>query len=227
MQRLLLAAALGAALISGCSTAFKDKRTPSGEFCSDMHVVPAGQAPDREYHRLQPISSNPEARTEAERLESLRKAACAVGGDAVIEAVNEEIRTEDGRYASVASGTAVIWVRRTDGEARPLTLHPVGQPPEAASTAEPEAPPASAPAETPPSDEPYEEAAPATSAPPAKPGQPTKPGQSTKPGQPAKPGQAWPSSSSKPSSPTPPSSPAAPPTAQPSTPTAPKTLPKK
>ncbi|CAN93579.1 MULTISPECIES: hypothetical protein [Sorangium] len=194
MQRLLLSAALGAALIAGCSTPFRDKRTPSGEFCSDMHVVPAGQLPDREYHRLQPIASDPTARTEAERLESLRKAACAVGGDAVIEAVNEEIRTEDGRYASVASGTAVIWVRRTEGEARPLTLHPATPPADSAAPAEPEAPPADQPAAAPAaSDEPYEDSpAPATSAKPGKPG--------------AKPASPTPLSSAKPASSAPPSS---------------------
>ncbi|WP_437820001.1 hypothetical protein [Sorangium sp. So ce1078] len=221
MQRLLLSAALGAALIAGCSTPFRDKRTPSGEFCSDMQVVPAGQLPDREYHRLQPIASDPEARTEAERLESLRKAACAVGGDAVIEAVNEEIRTEDGRYASVASGTAVIWVRRTDGEAKPLTLHPAGKPAESAAPPEPEAPPAEEAA--PAAEEPYEDApAPAVSAPPGKPGQPAKPG--------AKPSSAAAAaaSSAKPSSLAPPSSPTPPSSAKPSTPAVPpKPAPKK
>ncbi|WP_437728461.1 hypothetical protein [Sorangium sp. So ce861] len=218
MQRLLLSAALGAALIAGCSTPFRDKRTPSGEFCSDMHVVPAGQLPDREYHRLQPIASDPEARTEAERLESLRKAACAVGGDAVIEAVNEEIRTEDGRYASVASGTAVIWVRRTDGEAKPLTLHPATKPADSAAPPEPEAPPAEEAA--PASDEPYEDAAaPAASAAPGKPGQPPKPG--------AKPSSPSAATSAKPSSSAPPPSPSAPTSAKPSSPTPPKTTPKK
>ncbi|WP_437553593.1 hypothetical protein WME97_18865 [Sorangium sp. So ce367] len=194
MQRLLLSAALGAALIAGCSTPFRDKRTPSGEFCSDMHVVPAGQLPDREYHRLQPIASDPTARTEAERLESLRKAACAVGGDAVIEAVNEEVRTEDGRYASVASGTAVIWVRRTEGEAKPLTLHPATPPADSAAPVEPEAPPADQPAAPPAaSDEPYEDSpAPAASAKPGKPG--------------AKPASPTPLSSAKPASSAPPSS---------------------
>jgi hypothetical protein len=194
MQRLLLSAALGAALIAGCSTQFRDKRTPSGEFCSDMHVIPAGQLPDREYHRLQPIASDPTARTEAERLESLRKAACGVGGDAVIEAVNEEIRTEDGRYASVASGTAVIWVRRTEGEAKPLTLHPTTPPADSAAPAEPEAPPADQSAPPPAAaDEPYEDSpAPATSAKPGKPG--------------AKPASPTPLSSAKPASSAPPSS---------------------
>ncbi|WP_437338733.1 hypothetical protein [Sorangium sp. So ce394] len=218
MQRLLLSAALGAALIAGCSTPFRDKRTPSGEFCSDMHVVPAGQLPDREYHRLQPIASDPEARTEAERLESLRKAACAVGGDAVIEAVNEEIRTEDGRYASVASGTAVIWVRRTDGEAKPLTFHPAAKPGDSAAAPEPEAPPAEEAA--PASDEPYEDAAaPAASTAPGKPGQPPKPG--------AKPSSPSAATSAKPSSSAPLPSPSAPTSAKPSSPTPPKTAPKK
>ncbi|WP_437593663.1 hypothetical protein [Sorangium sp. So ce1000] len=225
MQRLLLSAAVGAALIAGCSTPFRDKRTPSGEFCSDMHVVPAGQLPDREYHRLQPIASDPIARTEAERLESLRKAACAVGGDAVIEAVNEEIRTEDGRYASVASGTAVIWVRRTDGEATPLALHPATAPTDSAAPAEPEAPPAEQPAPAASaSDEPYEDApAPAASA-HGKPGQPGKPG--AKPSSPTPSSSAKPSSSTSPSS-TLPSSPSPSSSAKPSLPTAPKPAPKK
>ena len=88
-----------------------------------MQVVPAGQDPDSEYHRLQPISSDPKARTEAERLESLRKAACAVGGDAVIEAVNEEVRAENATYATVSSGTAIIWLRRPSGSgSKPLSL---------------------------------------------------------------------------------------------------------
>ncbi|MDC0681636.1 hypothetical protein [Sorangium atrum] len=216
MQRLLLSAALGAALIAGCSTAFRDKRTPSGEFCSDMHVVPAGQLPDREYHRLQPIASDPTARTEAERLESLRKAACGVGGDAVIEAVNEEIRTEDGRYASVASGTAVIWVRRTEGEAKPLTLHPATPPADSAAPAEPEAPPAEQPAAPPAaSDEPYDDApAPATSAKPGKPG--------------AKPLSSTPPSSAKPASSAALPTPAPPSSAKPATSSAPvKPAPKK
>jgi hypothetical protein len=123
MRRLLLVA-LVAPLVAGAACAsFKDKRTPSGEFCSDMQVVPAGQDPDSEYHRLQPISSDPKARTEAERLESLRKAACSVGGDAVIEAVNEEVRAENATYATVSSGTAIIWLRRPAGSgSKPLSL---------------------------------------------------------------------------------------------------------
>jgi hypothetical protein len=139
MRRLLLAALLAPIVAGAACASFKDKRTPSGEFCSDMQVVPAGADPDSEYHRLQPISSDPKARTEAERLESLRKAACAVGGDAVIEAVNEEVRAENATYATVSSGTAIIWLRRPTGSGvKPLSL-PTKRP---AASAEPEAPPA-------------------------------------------------------------------------------------
>ncbi len=123
MRRLLFVALLAPIVAGAACASFKDKRTPSGEFCSDMQVVPAGQDPDGEYHRLQPISSDPKARTEAERLESLRKAACAVGGDAVIEAVNEEVRAENATYATVSSGTAIIWLRsRGNSGSKPITL---------------------------------------------------------------------------------------------------------
>ena len=121
-----------------------------------MQVVPAGVDPDSEYHRLQPISSDPKARTEAERLESLRKAACAVGGDAVIEAVNEEVRAENATYATVSSGTAIIWLRRpTNSGTTPLKLpskrpsasaDPAVEGPAPDPTAEPTAAPTAAPA---------------------------------------------------------------------------------
>lgn len=112
-----------------------------------MQVLPAGTVPDREYHRLQPITSDPESRTEAERLESLRRAACEVGADAVIEAVNEEIRTSEAVYATVSSGTAVVWVRRPTTETKPFATYPGhAAKPAATETAETEAPP---PAEAP------------------------------------------------------------------------------
>ncbi len=144
MHRALFAVVLAASTVTSCAS-FKNQRTPSGDFCSDMPVIPAGQDPDREYHRLQPIASDIKARTEAERLESLRKAACAVGGDAVIEAVNEEVRAENATYATVSSGTAVIWLRRPQGEVKPLTLHSskpsASGTPSATPSAEPDAPP--------------------------------------------------------------------------------------
>lgn len=121
MHRLLPTAALVALLPLAC-VSFKDKRTPSGDFCSDMSVVPAGTEVDREYHRLQPIQSDPKARTEAERLESLRKSACSVGADAVIEAVNEEVRGDSSAYTMVSSGTAVIWLRHASTDLKPLSL---------------------------------------------------------------------------------------------------------
>jgi hypothetical protein len=143
MQRLLPVAALVALLPFAC-VSFKDKRTPSGDFCSDMSVVPAGTEVDREYHRLQPIQSDPKARTEAERLESLRKAACNVGADAVIEAVNEEVRGDSSAYTMVSSGTAVIWLRHANADLKPLSLttkKTADPAPSAAPTADPTASP--------------------------------------------------------------------------------------
>jgi len=133
-----------------------------------MAVIPAGQVPDREYHRLQPITSNPEARTEAQRLESLRVAACEAGADGVIEAVNEEVRMENGNYATVASGTAITWVLRGEG-AKPISHlpthsrtppQPVAPPPEPA----PQSAPAPAPTDTAPAPAPTPAAAPAATA---------------------------------------------------------------
>ena len=129
MKRALLAVVVAMLPAAACGPSFKDRRTPSGDFCSDMAVVPAGQEPDREYHRLQPIQSDPKAKTEAERLESLRKAACNVGADAVIEAVNEEVRGDNAQYGMVSSGTAVLWLHRAEarqGGAIPLGAAPVG-----------------------------------------------------------------------------------------------------
>jgi hypothetical protein len=168
MDRLLLAAALVAALSAGCGPSFKEKRTPSGDFCSDMPIIPAGSEADREFHRLQPIQSDPKARTEAERLESLRKAACFVGADAVIEAVNEEVRGENAQYATVSSGTAVIWIRGHGGEAKPLTIGVKKAP-----TPEPPPPP-------PPEAAPEPTASATASAAPGKPGKPP-PGKPPKP----------------------------------------------
>jgi hypothetical protein len=144
MERVFFAAALLAIIgSSACSPAFKDKRTPSGDFCSDMPIVPAGQEPDREYHRLQPIQSDPKAKTEAERLESLRKAACAIDADAVIEAVNEEIRGDNAAYAMVSSGTAVIWLHHSETTNAPMSTI---APRKVAVPVAAEAPPAPAPA---------------------------------------------------------------------------------
>lgn len=51
MHRVHLAIAFAGSTLLACSS-FKNQRTPSGDFCSDMPVIPAGQDPDREYHRL-------------------------------------------------------------------------------------------------------------------------------------------------------------------------------
>ncbi len=148
MDRLPLAAiAFAVSVTAACGPSFKDRRTPSGDFCSDMVVIPAGQEPDREYHRLQPIKSDITAKTEAERLESLRKAACLVGADSVIEAVNEEVRADNAQYATVSSGTAVIWLRPHNGEVKPLTIL-TKKAPAPAPTADPAPDPAPPPAPT-------------------------------------------------------------------------------
>jgi hypothetical protein len=131
-------ATVGAVVVlfgAACGPAFKERRTPSGEYCSDMPILPAGTDPDHEYHRLEPIQSEAKARTEAERLESLRKAACRVGGDAVIEAVNEEVRADNAQYATVSSGTAVLWMRHTTGTPKPLPVRARKSPTEPAAEA--------------------------------------------------------------------------------------------
>lgn len=154
MVRQLSLAVSALLFMTSCVSDFRNKRTPSGEFCTDMAVIPAGDEPDLEYHRLQPVQSDIKARTEAERLESLRKAACNVGGDAVIEAVNEEVRNEQAQFVLVSSGTAVIWVRPKSGEVKPLTTHKkkkddASPEPTAAATTEP-APTATTAASAPP-----------------------------------------------------------------------------
>lgn len=171
MDRLHLAAAFLAALATNaCGPSFKERKTPSGDFCSDMPIVPAGQDVDREYHRLQPIQSDPTAHTEAQRLESLRKAGCTAGADAVIEAVNEEVRGENAQYVTVSSGTAVTWIRHANAELKPLTISTKKAP-----APEPTAAPTADPAPTP---EPTASAAPSAK---ASAGKPSKPAPKTAP----------------------------------------------
>lgn len=181
MHRLLPLAMLvvpcAVGLGAGCAKKFQDMRTPSGEFCSDMPVFPAGTPPDHEYHRLKPIASDPETRTEAERLESLRKAACEAGGDAVIEAVNEEVRMPNATYATVSSGTAIIWTRRSLGDPAPLAA-PTEAPENAEAAAEPEPAPAAA---EPQAAAPVEEPEPPPMKPEPAPAKPSKPAATSAP----------------------------------------------
>jgi hypothetical protein len=134
---LLVSLALG-----GCGPSFATALTPSGDPCADMPIFPAGQAVDRPYHRLRPVASSPKCGTEAERLESLRMAACKAGADAIIEATNEEARASDGAgYVTRASGTAVIW-RRGPSVPRPIGVAPApsqAPPPGPVETAPPAA----------------------------------------------------------------------------------------
>jgi hypothetical protein len=158
MDRVVRATLVAAVLFTAaCGPAFKERRTPSGEYCSDMPILPAGTDPEREYHRLEPIQSEAKARTEAERLESLRKAACKVGGDAVIEAVNEEVRADNSQYATVSSGTAVLWMRHANATPKPLPVRakkPAAEPAadasaDPAASAAPNAAPSPAPSAVP------------------------------------------------------------------------------
>lgn len=110
---------------------FHQMRTPSGDFCSDMPIYAGRDSPEKEFHRLGPVKSGANFKTVAERLESLRKAACDAEADAVIEASEDEVRQPDGTYGKVASGTAVIWTRRPDEETKALGLGSVsGKKPE-------------------------------------------------------------------------------------------------
>lgn len=136
MQRSLafLSTAALVAVYAACAPKpipFHQMRTPSGDFCSDMPIHAGRDQPDKEFHRLGPVKSGANFKTVAERLESLRKAACEAEADAVIEASEDEVRQVDGTYGKVASGTAVIWTRRVDEEGRPLGLGSVtGKKPE-------------------------------------------------------------------------------------------------
>jgi hypothetical protein len=156
MSRPIFIAASVVTLFAACAPSFQNHRTPSGDFCSDMPVLAAGQVPDREYHRLRPVSSDPEAHNEAERLESLRKAACYAGADGVIEASTEELRLASAGYTNISSGTAITWVRHGQSEPKPLRTYPTtastkpsgsssatpaSAPPEPAASAEPATPP--------------------------------------------------------------------------------------
>jgi hypothetical protein len=117
---------------------FHQMRTPSGDFCSDMPIFAGRDQPEKEFHRLGPVKSAGKLNTVAERLESLRKAACLAEADAVIEASEDEERQVDATFSKVASGTAVVWTRRTDAQGRPLGLGSVdGKKPEGAFTEQP------------------------------------------------------------------------------------------
>lgn len=197
MTRMLALSVSALLFTTACAASFKDRRTPSGAFCSDMAVVPSGEEPDLEYHRLQPVQSDPKAKTSAERFESLRKAACIVGGDAVIEAEEAEVQNELAQYVKVYSGTAVVWVRPNTGEIKPLTTHkkkkeegeteagpeptagepppPAAPPPATTAAAPPPAPTPTAPPAATPTATATASAAPTTTSKPTKPKLPSNP----------------------------------------------------
>jgi len=127
MQRFtaLTAIVASVALYTACAAKpipFHQMRTPSGDFCSDMPIFSGTTQPDREFHRIGPVKSLPNLKSPAERLESLRKAACDAGADGIVEGAEAEETQIDATHSLVASGTGVIWTRRPDTEARPLGL---------------------------------------------------------------------------------------------------------
>jgi hypothetical protein len=134
-----------ALLVGGCAASFATALTPSGEPCSDMPILSSEQKVDREYHRIGPVKSDLQCGTEAERLESLRRAACKKGADAIIEASNEEARLPDNSHVIRSSGTAVTW-RHAPPKPTPLgTSSTTTPPPPAPATGSaPSAPPATA-----------------------------------------------------------------------------------
>ncbi len=103
----------------GCVKPWTELKTSAGIRCADMPIYPADKMVDRPHLRIKPVRSRAynvinggkECTTEAERLESLREAACRESADAVIEAVNEEVSIGT-RYCPLASGTAVRWETR-------------------------------------------------------------------------------------------------------------------
>src|SRR5262245_27140493 len=93
------AVAVAAVLGAGCAS-YYDKITPSGTPCRDMPLVPFGkdeQLAGRPFTRLRPVSSSLRCETQGERMESLRRQACDVMADAVIDIAQDEVITSTRR----------------------------------------------------------------------------------------------------------------------------------
>ena len=100
--------------LTGCALFepnFYKARSPAGVFCSDMAVIPNAQRLDRPFHRLAAVASAPTAQGELERLESIRRAACRVKADAIVEVtVSDDAKTSDGRYYTRIQGFSAVWL---------------------------------------------------------------------------------------------------------------------
>jgi hypothetical protein len=97
-------------VVAACAGTARTKAPTTA--CADVAVIPAGEDSPRDYRRLQLVKSSETVATDEQRLASLRQAACAVGADAVIETVNEEVRCSGSGcagYVLIASGIAVVW----------------------------------------------------------------------------------------------------------------------
>lgn len=113
---------LSAIALSGCSmfapkpppppVPFEAKKTPSGEFCSDMKVIFNGEhEPDRAFHRLKTVRTQLIETTAPERLQLLREVACETKGDAVIDAGDYEGVAPDGKRVKFLAGTVIQWTK--------------------------------------------------------------------------------------------------------------------
>ncbi len=173
MRSIALLPILSSLLAPAC-VPFKDMRTRSGGWCTDMPIFPAGQTPDKPFHRLQPVASALKPLTEAERLESLRREACKIGADAVIEAVNETAQNSDHVTLERSSGYAVVWTAAPTAPTpvRVSPPSPIATPAPAAAPAPVESAPAPKPEAAAPATETTEQASPASEAPTPQPRKP-------------------------------------------------------
>jgi hypothetical protein len=98
--------------LAGCAANFQEARTPSGDFCAEMPILVAGQDPGRPYQRVGLVTSGEGIPDDAHRLEALRRAACKLGADAVIEAASQQRGVgPDGKARLVSEGFAVVWAK--------------------------------------------------------------------------------------------------------------------
>ncbi|HLK13231.1 MAG TPA: hypothetical protein VKT78_00365 [Fimbriimonadaceae bacterium] len=106
------ATALVAVLSAGCGASFYKAVTPSGGLCADMPVIVWGKEIPPSVHRLGAVASDLKCETNTERFESLRRKACDLGADAVIEVTADEVHTPTRNIIRI-DGMAVRYDRST------------------------------------------------------------------------------------------------------------------
>ena len=125
-------------LAAGCAQNFAEAKTPSGTYCTDMLLFLNGQpGPDRPFHRIKPIATPMKPLTASERQEALRVEACKIGGDAVLNAGDEDAQAPDHTMLVRSSGYAIRWTTNLN---KGLSLHDAASAtPPATPSPEPEA----------------------------------------------------------------------------------------